>query len=66
MDRCFVLYSCPTQLTLEHWPVVDNADGMRPAPRIYVRAVLVNCHYNEGLDHVKPMDGETFLNSVPA
>ena len=32
---------------------------------LYMRFTVVNCHYSDGLDHVKPRKGETFFNCVP-
>ncbi len=59
----FILYSSLTKLTRRHVRVVAMpARG----PQIYVRAELVDCDYNEAMDRVKPMEGETFLNCVPA
>ena len=52
------------------WPSPDysvmgkhHADGTRST--IYIRLEVVDCHYSDGLDHVKPREGETFLNCVP-
>lgn len=61
--QSFILYSALTKLTLYHTLIYSVVDDRH---RIYVRAELVNCHYNEAMDRVKPLPGETFLNTVPA
>ncbi len=59
--RSFILYSALRRITGEHKPV-DTCTGHC----IYIRAELVDCDYNEAMDRVKPMEGEIFLNCVPA
>lgn len=61
--KSFILYSALHFLHDSH-PIVKVSDGH--AYVIYVRAELVDCDYNEAMDRVKPMEGETFLNCVPA
>ena len=67
MKRSFILYSALTALTPSHFRVCAwNRKKPFDAQFIYVRAELVNCHYNDAIFKSKPMDGETFLNCVPA
>ncbi len=65
MPKSFILYSSLTQLTARHHTVFAGMPSIGN-PRIYVRAELVDCDHNEAMDRVKPMEGETFLNCVPA
>lgn len=32
---------------------------------LFIRAELLECSVAETLDHMKPRDGETFLNGIP-
>ena len=66
-----ILYSTLHRpLDAHNWPSPDysvmgkhHVDGTRSV--IYIRLEVVDCHYSDGLDYVKPRDGETFLNCVP-
>ncbi len=65
MPRAFILYSSLTQLSAWHEPVFSKENG----PTIYIRAELVDCDHNDVYaveKLVNPMEGETFLNCVPA
>lgn len=62
MPKSFTLYSALTELTTDHCPVFAF-----PSDKIiFVRAVANDFDHNEAMDRVRPMDGENFLNCVPA
>ncbi len=59
--RSFILYSALRRLTGEHKPV-DTCTGHC----IYIRAELVDCDVDDAKHRIKTMEGETYLNCVPA
>ncbi len=59
-----ILYAARSPLTADHQPIYLPLPGGH-VDTIYIRAVWVDCTPLEALDHMAPMDGETFLNSIP-
>lgn len=67
MIKSYTLFSALERLTPDHKPVrAYDKDGRGTPGIIYVRAVANDFDYNEAMDRVEPMDGENFLNTVPA
>ena len=67
--RSLILYGADIQLTNSHHLVTrrnSHPPGAKPAQPYYVRAVVYNGDFVEAFEKgVKPMNGETFLNTVP-
>lgn len=66
--RSLILYGSPVRLTHQHKLVTSTNERINESNRAeyYVRAVVFNGPYEEAFDKaVKPMEGETFLNTVP-
>ena len=63
-NRTFILYSALKQLSRDHYRVFPCGPAYRQP--LFIRAELVHCDHNEAMDRIKPMEGETFLNCVPA
>jgi hypothetical protein len=59
-----ILYSARSPLTADHQPIYLPLPGGH-VDTIYIRVVRVAVPPLEALDLVDPMDGETFLNSIP-
>lgn len=65
--KSLILYGSPTKLTNAHKPVTVGTVPPRGQPQIpyFVRADTFNGDIDSALEHAKPMEGETVLNTVP-
>jgi len=63
--KSLILYGSPVKLSNAHHLVThDTKSKFGKTPRYYVRCNVCTLNLVSALDHVKPLPGETVLNTV--
>lgn len=60
--KTIILYSSPKKLSRTHYPVWVGIHKYQPI--LYVRAEECDASVEEALEHAKPREGETVLNTI--